>query len=780
MIFISFFIKFFIINSLLIAQSTKFNLSGNVIDFYTKEPIFGVNVFDLSKGTSTDKNGNFNLEIEFGSNLKFDHIGYESQLIVVLDKQLKIELIPTTIEIDDIIISAELSDESIQNVSTSIKIYTKNDLKKESESHIEGVLNKIPSLTFVGGTSRPRYFQIRGIGELSHYAGEGPPNFSVGFQIDDIELSGLGMIGFSKDIERIEVFRGPQSSVFGSNSLAGHISLKSIDPSENLKISSEFSFGTDNIQEINFGISNSISKNLSYRLSYFSGLGNGYRNNKFQNSNDTNGRDEKLLKVKFKYLISQNSNIITSFIHADLNNRYDAWSPDNNHNYNTFSDDQGEDAQQTNALSIRSNFDLRNNFKLTSISTFSKSELIHSYDGDWGNNNFWSYEPYNFNPKIEGYEYRFFDRNFKKREVISEELRLSHNNNNIIGVYAKKLIETDDASGYLFGGDATELSSKFNITIVSLYGKSKISISENLSFSSNIRFQDNRINYDGSAKGYNEFFEIVDLNPLNNLINNQMVGWKISSNYIYKNSNLFSSISRGFKGGGINQNPYLFDNSRYYNPEYINNFEVGLRRVNSSNYISIVGFYGLRKNQQISISRQQNIDDPNSFMYFTGNATDGHLYGFEFENKIKLFSAHVFELNFAYLKSWIEEFDYELDLGTKLGGRASSNSPEFSYSLIYSFEYLSGAYGKIEFIGMTDHYFSDSHDNKNDGYNLINTSIGYKRNSYFIKIWANNILDKRYPTRGFYFALEPPNYENKLYLSWADPFRAGITIGYDF
>ena len=81
---------------------------------------------------------------------------------------------------------------------------------------------------------------------------------------------------------------------------------------------------------------------------------------------------------------------------------------------------------------------------------------------------------------------------------------------------------------------------------------------------------------------------------------------------------------------------------------------------------------------------------------------------------------------------------------------------------------------------MTDHYFSDSHDNKNDGYNLINTSIGYKRNSYFIKIWANNILDKRYPTRGFYFALEPPNYENKLYLSWADPFRAGITIGYDF
>ena len=86
-----------------------------------------------------------------------------------------------------------------------------------------GMVESIPNVHYAGGTSRPRYFQIRGIGERSHYAGEGPPNFSVGFVMDDVDLSGLGMAALAYDLDQVEVYRGPQSAVFGPNALAGLI-----------------------------------------------------------------------------------------------------------------------------------------------------------------------------------------------------------------------------------------------------------------------------------------------------------------------------------------------------------------------------------------------------------------------------------------------------------------------------------------------------------------------------------------------------------------------------
>ena len=47
-----------------------------------------------------------------------------------------------------------------------------------------------------------------------------------------------------------------------------------------------------------------------------------------------------------------------------------------------------------------------------------------------------------------------------------------------------------------------------------------------------------------------------------------------------------------------------------------------------------------------------------------------------------------------------------------------------------------------------------------------------------ISIWGKNILDNKYPIRAFYFALEPPNWEDKLYLSYGEPINIGITFKY--
>ena len=92
-------------------------------------------------------------------------------------------------------------------------------LHEAGQQNFEDVMALVPNLNWAGDTSLPRYFQIRGIGELQQY--QGAPNPSVGFLIDDIDFSGLGMAATLFDVDQIEVLHGPQSTIYGANALGG-------------------------------------------------------------------------------------------------------------------------------------------------------------------------------------------------------------------------------------------------------------------------------------------------------------------------------------------------------------------------------------------------------------------------------------------------------------------------------------------------------------------------------------------------------------------------------
>jgi len=49
-----------------------------------------------------------------------------------------------------------------------------------------------------------------------------------------------------------------------------------------------------------------------------------------------------------------------------------------------------------------------------------------------------------------------------------------------------------------------------------------------------------------------------------------------------------------------------------------------------------------------------------------------------------------------------------------------------------------------------------------------------------ISLWADNLMNTKYASRGFYFGLEPPNYEDKLYMSYGDPRHYGLTMKVSF
>ena len=86
-------------------------------------------------------------------------------------------------------------------------------------------------------------------------------------------------------------------------------------------------------------------------------------------------------------------------------------------------------------------------------------------------------------------------------------------------------------------------------------------------------------------------------------------------------------------------------------------------------------------------------------------------------------------------------------------------------------------------IPLPSFYFSDSHNAKSNGYALLNASADYMHDKHWrVSIWARNLLDKDYATRGFFFANNPANgyTVDEKYIQLAEPRVAGMTVTYDY
>lgn len=78
-----------------------------------------------------------------------------------------------------------------------------------------------------------RYYQIRGIGERSQF--QEPITPSVGLVIDGIDFTGEGSIANLFDVSQVKIFRGPQSTLFGANALAGMINISTNAPTDSFE-----------------------------------------------------------------------------------------------------------------------------------------------------------------------------------------------------------------------------------------------------------------------------------------------------------------------------------------------------------------------------------------------------------------------------------------------------------------------------------------------------------------------------------------------------------------
>jgi iron complex outermembrane receptor protein len=142
--------------------------------------------------------------------------------------------------LEEIVVTARKREENLQNTPLSISAFTANELSQRQIRSTDQLADVTPNLTFdafapSSGQNSSSQIYIRGIGQSDFTAVTDP---GVGLYIDGVYMARSigGTIDFL-DLERIEVLRGPQGTLFGRNTIGGAIALHTRRPDDQLAVS---------------------------------------------------------------------------------------------------------------------------------------------------------------------------------------------------------------------------------------------------------------------------------------------------------------------------------------------------------------------------------------------------------------------------------------------------------------------------------------------------------------------------------------------------------------
>jgi len=214
---------------LLLATSFTYSqntLEGTVVDNDTKEGLDYVNVYfpSLEKGSTTKENGVFKItDLPFGSyKIVFSMIGYETQsknIIIPIKEPLSINLVPSVIEMEDVIISTPFHKLQSENVM-------KVEQKKVSDLKANGSVTLSDGITNIAGVESVSTGLSIGKPVIRGLSSNRVLVYTQGVRLENQQFGDEHGLGINDSgIESVEVIKGPASLLYGSDALGGVLYL---------------------------------------------------------------------------------------------------------------------------------------------------------------------------------------------------------------------------------------------------------------------------------------------------------------------------------------------------------------------------------------------------------------------------------------------------------------------------------------------------------------------------------------------------------------------------
>lgn len=690
---------------------------------------------------------------------------------------------------DTVTVTAQKREESIKDVPVAVSVVGADAFESGTINNAESLVFKVPTVNFrKGNNPRSSALFMRGIGTISFSIGSEP---SVSTVVDGVVLNQPGQ-AFSSlyDIERIEVLRGPQGTLFGKNASSGVLNIVTKGASDEFEGYVSASAFEDEEYKLKASVAGPLAPGVSGRFtaaySSFDGIFdnlfdgskvNGYEDLGVRGILDFTPSDTFSLILSVDYLTSEadcctrvignqsSTNDTVNFVieQAGLNPRGDA----TREVANDFAPGADQDSY---GGSITANWALGGGFELTSITAYRDWEILQAFDQDQ--------LPTNLFVGLRGFE----NRGDSEFGTFSQELRLQSPQGEALeyqvglfywdaenqrkfnrfteGCTASTLAEvapgvvpcSRDMGVSTFDTSFGEAEFTSNNQSIALFGQGTYNISDPLRLIGGFRFTNDEVDFDFVRNtpdpGPGVFFDYEESDSTDNTDFSVKAGLQYD---VTQDVMSYLTYSQGYKGPGYNVffglRPGI---SGPLEPETSDSFELGLKgqMFGGKAFISAAAFYAEYENYQT-----------NSFIDIDGvnavsltNAGSVITQGFEFEADILATDNLSFKTALAYTDATVDQFNVNPATGNPSAPNGSRLpfAPELKAVIGANYFMDAGDLFDIEIDTTYTHtgdQFSnlgEADSNLIEAFGLLNATITLlsEDGKYSLALVANNLLNE--------------------------------------
>jgi iron complex outermembrane recepter protein len=679
---------------------------------------------------------------------------------------------PADYKLETLVVTANKMEEDPTNIPQSITVVDEVMIEEKGIKTVPDLIREIPNMT---AAASPITTGVR-------FRGLNPSIFTynnpVVIYIDGV--AHIGIQGFDAslaNVERVEVLRGPQGTIYGKDAIGAVINIVTKKPENELRGNIGVEYGSNNLMR---GVFNARGALVNDKL--YLGINGQYRQDDgwIENENpdgdgDFNKADDRRTNLnmtatptdRFIVRISLTNEYIREYGVDGLGLPGGADIDDYSRNDAEHVDFDVPTKQVTenNAQSLALTYDF-GPVSLNSVTTHKILEFDAGYDSDFGDNplydgltQFWNHEDENW----------------------TQEVRLSSTNKDGFRWVAGLYYETEnydqprlgqqfpnyDPSTYDFLGNfEMNAESYSDAKTLAAFGQVVIPFAERFELTLGGRYQ--RIEKDIALSLYYlpvdmsgpSMFDLKADNTWYSFLPKAALSWNFAEAW-----STYVAYSEGYMPGGFNYVAMAGDEEdNRFEPQQSANFEWGVKGNFKRGSLAASVFY-------------MDIDDIHVYkvegmgaMYVTDNARDAHSQGVELEGTYRPLDSLKLSAALGFVEA--EYDDYDTGVGN-FNGQAIELTPAHTIRAGAAYMHPGGFYGRIDAYNQGKQYFYDNENMafpEQDMYTLVEARIGYRVDNWDFRIYGRNLTDEDYFT----------GFSSMRVLSFGEPRTFGVGMTYYF